>query len=100
MDADTLASSGFMVHARGRLLMPEGVGTCKSSLGTFSCIDGFVAAEELSLAVRSIDVPQDAVHNPHVPVRIEFHPHMSRLLVLVPGRMPELPRQRLFGPIR
>ncbi len=86
--------SGMTIVATGH---PRG--TCRSTR-TATELNYFLMTNDLVLGLDRVETVEGAGTRPHVPVRLTFRPRMTSIRALHVRAPPQLPTQRIVGPLR
>ncbi len=99
VEPEQLATLDVLQAARLSIVAAEDPrGTCRSTRSA-SCIDYFVMSAGLAKAIKCVDTVTGAATRPHVPVRLQMHPRITALKALRLRKPPDIPQERLFGPL-
>ncbi len=100
MAPETLAETGFDREVEASIMYPlTERGTFRTSTSA-SLIDYFLVSDRMAAAVARISTIEASGIKGHVPVEMVFKPRVTALKALHLRRPPELPTERIYGPVR
>ncbi len=97
---ESVAATGLATQA-GMTIVATGHprGTCRSTRAATE-LDYFLLTNDLVLGLDRIETVEGAGTRPHVPVRLTFRPRLTSIRALHVRAPPQLPTQRMIGPLR
>ncbi len=98
-DPASVESSGFPEQVHGRILAATTKrGTYRTKIAATN-IDLFVAAEPIAQVIDAVSTVEGTGIKGHVPVQAAFRPRPVALKALTIRRPPDVPLERVFGPV-